>query len=110
MLTERQRRHRDEIIDTVRGAGGFPVSWPNEPTVRFEILDEDIGQQLVNGFAGYGMRGVYLGSLTRVIPGGIADCFAYEVRLPREQKPPPVLHGGERASGKKRIDGARLNR
>ena len=63
------------------------MSWPGEPSVRFEILDEDIGQQIVDGFARYGMRGTYLGSLTRVVPGGIAPCFAFEIRLPRDKPP-----------------------
>jgi hypothetical protein len=87
MLSEQQKAYRDEINRCVRGAGGWMTSWPHSRYVTFEILSQDIGNQLMEQLTKAGLPTVYLSTVMRTVPDGVSECFAFQTTLPKDKPP-----------------------
>ena len=100
MLSERQKHLASEVNRCVRGAGGSVISWPQERRLRFTVMDEGIGEQLLEQLGRYGLFGSRIGMVERVGPDGIGMATLYEIELPREPAPQPAPAVTPRGQGR----------
>ncbi len=108
MLSERQTHLCNKVHREVSRNGGWVISWPDSKRVRFETLTADVGEQLATGFRACGMQVYSAGRGERGTPWGLMPTEIFEVRLPPDPKPDPQSHWGQLASGRRRLDGAKV--